>query len=312
MNIFLTGGTGFIGSHVTIGLLNAGHKVTVLARNRDKIPALNTYNQITIKEGDLKDEKLLENSIPGHDAVILIALNYSRAAGYEVLLDDTLPTVFISDIAARSKVKHLIYTSSTAANDNIYMVERNQKKPAIINTQSKQHPATFYGATKAASENFLLAQSYLSSLRINIIRPGYTFGNPVVAGAPVQADTRFKDIVDSALKNKPIDVIKNDGIQFIRADDLSRLYQAVLKSEVNRKTYFALSKTFISWEAIAREVIHRCNSSSSIRIEDRAWSEKGTHWDVSDMKNDFGLEFDGWPGILEHIDYYKDLAAGKI
>ena len=151
-----------------------------------------------------------------------------------------------------------------------------------------------------------------STQRINIIRPGYTFGNPVVAGAPVQADTRFKDIVDSALKNKPIDVIKNDGTQFIRADDLSRLYQAVLKSEVNRKTYFALSKTFISWEAIAREVIHRCNSSSSIRIEDRAWSEKGTHWDVSDMKNDFGLEFDGWPGILEHIDYYKDLAAGKI
>ena len=38
MNIFLTGGTGFIGSYVTLELVKHNHKATILARNPNKIP----------------------------------------------------------------------------------------------------------------------------------------------------------------------------------------------------------------------------------------------------------------------------------
>ena len=55
-----------------------------------------------------------------------------------------------------------------------------------------------YGATKRATEAYLMAATHRTAMRGNIVRPGYTFGNPVVPGATMQSDTRFKDIVANA------------------------------------------------------------------------------------------------------------------
>ncbi|HEX7509838.1 MAG TPA: NAD-dependent epimerase/dehydratase family protein, partial [Chitinivibrionales bacterium] len=162
---------------------------------------------------------------------------------------------------------------------------------------------TFYGATKAASENFLTAQSYQSAMRLTIIRPGYTFGNPVVAGAPMQADGRFAAIVAAAREGRPIALIKNDGTQFMWAGDLALLFARALFNGTNRKTYFGLSSRFVSWEEIAKEAIRQCRSTSKLIVEDRGWSGSGLLWDVSDMTRDFGLAFDCWEKIRKHIAY---------
>ncbi|MBN1765167.1 MAG: NAD(P)-dependent oxidoreductase [Sedimentisphaerales bacterium] len=312
MNIFLTGGTGFIGSYVAVELVGQGHDVTILARNPDKVPALKKIDRIDIVGGCITDLDLLEKLVAGKDACIHIALNYTRKTGWEVLQDDTLPTVYLSDMAAKANVKHFIYTSSTAANDSLYMGGADDQDEPIkcVTKLTKQRPATFYGATKAASENYLMAQSYLTPMRINIIRPGYTFGNPVVEGGSIQGDTRFLDIVKNALENKPITVIKNDGTQFIWAGDLAKLYVAVLNSDVNRKTYFGLAPKFISWYAVAQEAVKQTGSKSRINLDDRGWSDDGLMWDVSDMKNDFGLESDPWDKIVEHVAYYIELLKG--
>jgi UDP-glucose 4-epimerase len=210
--------------------------------------------------------------VDGQDACILVALNYTKQTGWEVLLDDTLPTVFLSDVAAKAKVQHFIYTSSTAANDSLYMAAESERDTTIkcVTVLTKQHPATFYGATKAASENYLMAQSYRSPLRVNIIRPGYTFGNPVVEGASTQSDPRFHNIVKDAVHNRPISVIKNDGSQFIWAGDLARLYLKVLHSDVNRKTYFGLSKISYPGTQLPRK-----RSRNAIPRAQYAWRIKG-------------------------------------
>lgn len=313
MNVFLTGGTGFIGSYVVMELIKYGHNVTLLARDCDKIPAFTRINGLEIREGDISDKELLAELIKGKDACILIALNYTKQTAWEVLMDDTLPTVYMSDIAARAGVRHFIYTSSTAVNDSLYMGGEQPEEPVkTVDTATKQHPATFYGATKAASENFLIAQSYRSAMRINIIRPGYTFGNPVMEGAPTQADTRFHTFIKDALAGKPLFVIKNDGTQFIWAGDLARLYMEILHSNVNRKTYFGLSHKFIPWHAVAREAVKKCGSQSVIHLEDKGWSDDGVYWDVSGMQRDFGLEFDSWEKICGHLDYYIELEEGLL
>ncbi len=305
MNVFLTGGTGFIGSYVAMELVRHGHNVTILARNQNKVPALRKVQQIEIIEGDITDRPLLASLVSGKDACILVAVNFTKETGWEVLLDDTLPTVFLADVAAAANVKHFIYTSSTSANDSLYMVPESMRDKSItkVTRLTKHHPATFYGATKAASEDFLMARSYLSPMRINIIRPGYTFGNPVVEGGSIQGDRRFRDIVEAALHGTPISVVKNDGTQFIWAGHLAQLYLKVLESAVNRSMYFGLSRNFVSWHAIAQEAVKKCHSKSDIQVVDKGLSDEGTYWDVSDMKNEFGLAFDPWQKIQEHLDF---------
>jgi UDP-glucose 4-epimerase len=307
MRVFLTGGTGFIGSYVAIELLRQDHELTILARNPDKIPELKRVDRIEIVKGDVTDLDLLTELVQDKDACIHIALNYTRKRGREVLLDDTLPTVHLADAAVAAGVRHFIYTSSTAVNDSLYMGHDDEPQGGAVSratATTKQRPATFYGATKAACENYLIADSFLSPIRVNIIRPGYTFGNPVVEGAPTQSDTRFRDIVRNALANRPINVIKNDGTQLIWAGNLAVLYAKLLQSGFNRKTYYGLGASFVSWESIAREAVTRVGSTSEIVVEDLGWSEDGLSWDVSDMKDDFGLEFDAWDKIIEHLNYY--------
>ncbi|MGO8837406.1 MAG: NAD-dependent epimerase/dehydratase family protein, partial [Limisphaerales bacterium] len=46
MNVFLTGGTGFIGSYVAMELVKQGHHATILARNRNKVPELNKISAL--------------------------------------------------------------------------------------------------------------------------------------------------------------------------------------------------------------------------------------------------------------------------
>ncbi len=108
----------------------------------------------------------------------------------------------------------------------------------------------------------------------------------------------------AAVANEPVTPTKNGGTQFIFAGDLAKLYTAILNGSVNRKTYYGLSRDFVSWHAIAQEAIRRSGSRSEVRLEDKGGSADPLIWDVSDIKRDFGLEFDAWPGMQAYLDYW--------
>lgn len=308
MKIFLTGGTGFIGSHILMRLLDNGHQVTVLARNKNKIPALHGIKDITLIEGSVGDYNLIEKSITGHDVCIHVALYWGDPGPYRMLMNDTAASVFLADAALRAGCKSFIYTSSTAVDDYFYMVpgDEREDKSKLIPVTYRHRPATYYGATKAATENFMQAVSYETKMKVNIVRPGYTFGNPAIEGAPVQADSRFKDIVLKAKEGENIDIIKFDGTQFIWADDLAEIYIQILKTGVNRKTYFGLSKNYITWHMVAEQAIKLTGSKSRINLIDKGYDAEPSLWDVSDIKNDFGLEFNAEEKIKEHVRYYLE------
>jgi UDP-glucose 4-epimerase len=294
MNIFMTGGMGFIGSYIVKMLIDNGHEVTLLARNPAKVPLFQTMPGITIVKGSLTDFDIIEKSLPGHDACIHNALGWGDTP-LDMLKNDTLCSVFIFEKAAASGIKHLIYTSSTAALGDF--------RPNM-DEEMKSKPNNYYCATKAASEEYLLAISYNSPMRCNIVRPGYTFGNPVVAGSPMEGDTRFKDIVSSALAGKDIKLIKNDGTQFIWAGDLALVYKAVLESEVNHNIYFGLARDFITWERIAQKAIESTGSKSRIVFDKEiVYDDNPYLFTLHKIKQEFGFDFENWGKLAEHVQY---------
>ncbi|HEQ71570.1 MAG TPA: NAD-dependent epimerase/dehydratase family protein, partial [Spirochaetia bacterium] len=76
MKIFLTGGTGFIGSFVARELAARGHTLHILARNTDKVPALRQLPGVNIFQAQLTDYDLIRPRLSGMEAVVHVALGW--------------------------------------------------------------------------------------------------------------------------------------------------------------------------------------------------------------------------------------------
>jgi len=292
MKVFITGGTGFIGSHVAMRLHSEGHEIFILARNVNKVPAFQTMERMTLIEGDCRDKETIEKCVAGMDAVIHFALCYEHGA-VAMLLNDTLQSVQLFEAAANAGVKHFIYTSSTAGFGDF--------KP-IMTEDMLSDSTDYYCATKASSERFLLATSYVTSMRCNIIRPGLTFGTSTVEGGPVKPWV-VEDIVKKAKLGEDITMMRNEGTQATAASDIACTYSAVLNSDVNRQIYFAVSKNFVRIEDVAEKVIAKLGSKSKIVLTENIYGEKPRFLVPYKMERDFGLVFDGWNEVDRVIDY---------
>jgi len=152
------------------GTREHGHHVTILARNRNKVPALNKISALEIVPGDITDRKLLEELVAERmPASWCVELH--QETGWEVLLDDTLPTVFLSDAAAQAKVKHFIYTSSTAANDSLYMAHATSREGS--QKRHRHHKAASGNVLwrdEGGQRKFCHRAVSCSPMRVNIIR----------------------------------------------------------------------------------------------------------------------------------------------
>ena len=75
MRVFITGGTGYIGSAIVRELASAGHEVTALSRSPDKSAHLERLSATPI-EGDISDPSTYQATAAGHDAVVHAAMDY--------------------------------------------------------------------------------------------------------------------------------------------------------------------------------------------------------------------------------------------
>lgn len=297
MRIFITGATGFIGSHVAYRLLRAGHQLVALARNPEKTPSLSTEPNVERITGTLYDTDLIRQKLRGCDACVHIALGWGDEP-LSMLQTDTTATVSLLEACLSAEVEQFLYTSSTATYGP-FSPRMNEDTPL--------KPSDYYGATKAASEAYVLAVAAKRKMRCNIIRPGYTFGNPVVEQAPTQPDRRFNEIAASAAAGTPIEVSRGDGTQFVAADDLASLYEAVLGSKRNRETYLGLATPFVTWQAVAELAIRLTQSKSQVlAIGD---GSPPCLFDLSKIHDHFGLEFESAAAITAHLEYLIKQAA---
>lgn len=299
MKIFLTGGTGFIGSYVVHELVKNGHRVTILARNPHKVRGFLGNPSIELIQGTLYDRETIKNALDGKDACIHIALGWGDTA-VDMLNADTLPSLYIFETAAKLGVKKLIYTSSIASYGDTGIPHSET---------SFTRPSTFYGATKASAESFLFAMTHVYGLRGNVVSPGYTFGNPVVDGASIYTDQSFRNIVKSAENNEPIRLVKNSGTQFIWAGDLAKIYAALVASEHNRRIFIGVSTEFTLWEEVARMAIEYIGSKSEIVLEDKGVKNENYPIDVSPIEREFGFKFVTKDRLKDHIAYLAGSGA---
>lgn len=301
MRVFVTGGTGFIGHYVVKAILEKGHEVVIATRHPNKVPTLKAMPNVSFVECALTDFEAMAEGLQGCDACIHIALGWGDTPS-AMMMNDTRATVMLLESAARAGCKKFIYTSSTAA--------MGRMRPAMREITSNL-PMDLYGATKAAGEAFVLGFTHGYGTQFpevkmtrNIIRPGYTFGNPAWPDGCSQPDRRFFAMAQAVKENKDINVIKNDGTQFIHASQQAQLYLNLLESDKNEEIFLGLGEVWISWKEIAEMMISMKPGCKSKIVEtDLGWGDEPMLFDVSKIKDQFGLAFDAHDYMLDHVKW---------
>lgn len=291
MRIVVTGATGFIGSHVAVRLARAGHAVVATGREPGKVPALGEVKGISLDRLDLSDPASWPGPLRGADALVHVALGWGDT-GPQMLAADTAASVGLLEAARKAGVRRVVYTSSTAANGE--MVARNVE-------DRQPRPTDLYGATKAATEMFARAYAAQQGLPVHVVRPGYVFGEPVVAGARSQPDRRFALLCQAVREGRPVRLVKHDGTQFLHAADLAEVYRKVLEDPAPFTIHYALSRDWVSWEAIARMAMEEEGRTVPVELEDRGYGAEPYLFDVSALQRDYGLAFGNADRLRGHV-----------
>jgi UDP-glucose 4-epimerase len=220
--------------------------------------------------------------------------------GPQMLANDTAASVALFEAALKAGVGQAITTSSTAANGEMTALNSEDRAP---------RPIDLYGATKAATEMYARAYAR-KGLKMRIIRPGYIFGEPVVAGARSQPDQRFAQLCAAVKRGQAVRLVKHDGTQFLHAADIAQVYLAALGHPGFFSIHYALSKDWRSWEDVARLAMAEAGQQAAIELEDRGYGAEPYLFDVQAIQSDFGLSFGNLERLKGHLRWELSRQSG--
>src|SRR3989344_5336794 len=152
MNVLVTGGAGFIGSHVTKLLLENDHQVAVVDNlSRGKKESVDPRAKLIV--ADINNSKKVKEALKGVDAVIhmagLIVVPESVKDPIKYCQNNVIGTVSLIESMRQAGVKKIIFSPSAC------FYGTPDKLP--IKEDAPLRPDNPYGATKAAQEAFLQA-----------------------------------------------------------------------------------------------------------------------------------------------------------
>ncbi len=232
--VFVTGGAGFIGSHLVRALLARGERVTVYDNLstglRSNVPASAAFVQ-----GDVTDAEALERAVVGHARVVHLAARVAIRSSYEFAVEDThtnvVGTAALMRAAQRAGgVQRVVAASSMA-------IYADSPSPRPIDEQHPTQPISPYGVSKLALEQLVHGMAQAAGIGSTVLRFFNTYG-------PGQALSPYVGVVTifaNALRDGRAPTIFGDGEQcrdFVHVLDVTQaLLRALDAAEAPGATY---------------------------------------------------------------------------
>lgn len=174
--ILITGGAGFIGSHLTDCLIARGHSVTVLddfsTGEMANLTEAEGTGRLRVLKGSILDPAALDDAITGCSRVYHLAVQCVRrslgqpVANHEINATGTLLTL---EAARRARIERFIYCSSSE-------VYGNSGSGLLSEEETHCAPVTVYGAAKLAGEYYAKAYQQTYGLPVVVVRPFNAYG----------------------------------------------------------------------------------------------------------------------------------------
>jgi len=173
--ILVTGGAGFIGSHLVDHLIAAGNPVTVLddfsSGRRANLDEAGQSGYLRVIEGSVLDQAALGRAIKGCDRVFHLAVQCVRSSlgqplqNHEINATGALMTL---EAARRADVERFVYCSSSEVYGNCGGGHLGEDAACV--------PVTVYGAAKLAGEHYAKAYHQTYGLPVVVVRPFNSYG----------------------------------------------------------------------------------------------------------------------------------------
>jgi UDP-glucose 4-epimerase len=310
MSRFLvTGGAGFIGSHITTALAERGDDVVVLDNlstgSRDNLNHLG--NKIVFIEGDLLERRKLEQALEGVEVVYhqaaLASVPRSVARPLDTNAVCVTGTVNLLDAARQAGVRRVIYAGSSSAYGN---------QPSMSKRETDlPEPLSPYAAAKFAGEAYCKAFTATYGLETVVIRYFNVFGP---RQDPTSEYSAVIPLFVTAMVRGKRPTIYGDGLQsrdFTYVENVVRgnLSAATAPEAVGKVLNVACGtqSTLLQLVAAINRVL--CTSIEPIFADPRLGDVRESLADITAARAVLGYEpvvsFD--EGLQRSIDYYRSL-----
>ena len=252
--IFITGGAGFIGSHITDMLIVENKRVIVFdnfsSGKKSFLEKSSSNKNFTLENGDLLNPKDISKALPDNtDLVIHLAANPDISKGIKdptLDFNQTIVATFnLLQEMKTKKIKNLIYFSGSGVYGDIGNTFTSESYGPLL-------PVSMYGASKLSAEGLISAFSNLFDIQAWIFRPANIIGDRATHGV-------IFDFINKLKKNPTELTILGDGNQsksYIYISDVLDSVSLAIKNGTDKINIFNIASTsFITVNEIATCII---------------------------------------------------------
>lgn len=261
-NILITGGAGFIGSHLADALLAAGHNVTILDNlstgTRDFLPKDSEFVEADIRDRDTVSSLFRTHHFDTvyHEAAQTMVPESIHDPHHDAD-ENIMGLLSVLEAARASDVRKIIFSSSAAIyGDNTALPLAESETPA---------PTSFYGLTKWMTEKYLALYHTLYGLDYTVLRYSNVYGPRQGASGEGGVIYIFAKLL---AEGAPLTIFGDGGQtrDFINVHDVVSANLAAL--EKGSGTVCNVStETEISLNALAAEMVRLSGKTVAIRHE---------------------------------------------
>ena len=303
----VTGGAGFIGSHLATRLVRDGHEVRVLDNlstgHRNNLDHIS--DSVTFIEGDVGDEDVVKKAVDGVEVVFHQAALASVPRSIEQPLDTNRAcvtgTLNVLDAARRTGVRRVVYAASSSAYGNQKEMPKHEGQlPEVLSP---------YAAAKLAGE--LYCQAFANTYGLETVRIRYfnVFGPRQDPNSPYSAVIpRFV----AALLDGGQPVIYGDGLQsrdFTFVDNVVHANMLASKAEnASGNVYNAACGDSLNLIDLLKAICEQLELPYAPKFEDaRAGDVKHSWSDISAAERDLGysVQVSLEDGLRETVAWYQ-------
>ena len=260
MTFLITGGAGSVGRHLTLSLLEKGHRVRVLDRDTKALRGV-VNERLQLMEAAVEDRSCMKEAVEGVEVIIHLAWSFSENP--LALLDTDLKGhIILLEEAETARISHLFYASTAVVYGKPLHLPVTEESPCLVEDARKP----FYGIAKLMAEKLALSFWKSRGLPVSIFRFWWSFGQDI-------GGKHLRELISISRSGQTVFVPGNAGGSFLHLDDLAHAILLAVKRPDTFGEIFNLSSLYLSWEDVGKMVIEVTASQASLEvIAPRAWS----------------------------------------